>query len=354
MSGGMIDYLPYIIAGAVAIIFIGVVYMITDSGPKGIIDLTNPLTHVIITGGSSGIGLSTAHQLRSLGCSVTIIARDIKKLDVAKKEIDAKNPGKHGSLDVASADVSNREQLEEVVKASCAKHGDRVDVLIASAGVSRPGRVEEVPTAMYESMVNINYLGSLYSALAVIPYMKRQGEGRLMFVSSLAALAPMIGFAGYSPSKMAVRGLAEVLQMELKPFNIYTSQINPPDVDTPMLADEMKYKPEECKILSEDGGLFSPEDIATDIIGAIRSWKFMVNTGFDGWLLGLISTGISTPSHSVARSLVEIFGSGILRFVCLAYLTSWNKVCANVHLKNKVATANQNSGSNPMVSVPAK
>lgn len=63
------------------------------------------------------------------------------------------------------------------------------DVLICSAGVSRPGRLEEVPTESYEQMMRINFLGSLYSAMAVAPLMKRQGGGRILFVSSLAGLA---------------------------------------------------------------------------------------------------------------------------------------------------------------------
>lgn len=335
MSEVVLEYLPYIIVGGISASFVAMVYLATDPGPSDTVDLTQPSTHVVITGGSSGIGLATAHMLRAKGCSVTIIARDSKKSNAAKEDVDSKTVGRPGSLDIISVDVSNRELLEAAVKEGCIKHGSRVDVMIASAGVSRPGRAEEVPTAMYESMVNINYLGSLYSALAVLPFMKQQGYGRLIFVSSLAGLAPMIGFAGYSPSKMAVRGLAEVLQMELRPFNIYTSLVNPPDVDTPMLADEMKYKPEECKILSEDGGLFSADDIANDIISAIQSWRFMVNTGIDGWLLGLMSTGISTPSHSVARSLLEIFGAGILRFVSMWYLLSWNRICTRVHQKNR-------------------
>ena len=64
-----------------------------------------------------------------------------------------------------------------------------IDVLVCSAGVSRPGRMEEIPVEMYERMISVNYLGSLYAVLAVAPYMKRQESGRLMLVSSLAGLA---------------------------------------------------------------------------------------------------------------------------------------------------------------------
>lgn len=141
----------------------------------------------------------------------------------------------------------------------------------------------------------------------------------------------MIGFAGYSPSKFAVRGLAEALQMELRPFNIFTTLINPPDVDTPMLKEEMAFKPDECKIISEGGGLFSAEDIAKDILSAVVSWRYMVNTGFDGYLLGLSSAGISCPSPSTLNTFMEIFFSGFLRFVGLVYLYYWNSVCTKYH-----------------------
>ena len=155
----------------------------------------------------------------------------------------------------------------------------------------------------------------------------------------------MIGFAGYSPSKFAVRGLAESLQMELRPFNIFTTLINPPDVDTPMLKEEMAYKPEECKIISEGGGLFSPEDIASDIVSAVKSWKFMVNTGFDGYLLGLSSSGISCPSPSTINTFIEIFFSGFLRFVGLLYLYYWNNICTK-HYKGHLRQKNVSNDSN--------
>jgi 3-dehydrosphinganine reductase len=280
------------------------------------------------------MGLSAALLLREKNCSVTIIARNMEKLNAAKELVDSKTRGCLGSLDVASADVSNCEEIQAAIKKCCEKHNNRVDVCIMSAGVSRPGKLHEVPVKMYENMININYLGSLYTAMAVVPMMKEQRSGRLMFVSSLAGLTSVIGFAGYTSSKFAVRGLAQVLQMELKPFNIYTSLVNPPDVETPMLADEMQYKCEECKIISSDGGLFQPEDVANDIISAIKSWRFMVNTGFDGWLLGLVSTDLSTPSHSTVRTIIEIVFSGLMRFVSLCYLTSWNRTCAQIHSKN--------------------
>ena len=210
-----------------------------------------------------------------------------------------------------------------------------MDVLITSAGISRPGYCEDIPIAIYQDMININYLGSLYSALAVIPYMKNNKSGRIIFVSSLAGLCGMIGFAGYSASKYAVRGLAHGLQMELKPYNIYCSLVNPPDVDTPMLAEDKLYIPEETALLSQDGGLFNAEDVAGDIMNTLSEWKFMVNTGLDGYLLGLVSMDMTTPSHSIGRSLLEIITGSVMRMVALIYLTMWNATCSQVYSKKQ-------------------
>jgi len=329
-------YLTIGIPVAVVLIFLLLVYMVTDSGPSGNIDLSDPSTHVVITGGSSGIGLATAIMLRQKGCSVTIIARNEKKLNDAKEEIDSKTPPEKktkGSLNIVSADVGNAEQIKTAIQASCEKCGNRVDILITSAGSSRPGYVEDVDLNMYEQMVRINYLGCLYASLAVIPFMKKAGSGRIIFVSSLAGLTSMIGMAGYAASKFAVRGFAESVQMELKPYNIFVSVVNPPDVDTPMLTEEMQWKPQETKLLSEDGGLFKAEDIASDILAAIKTWRFMVNTGLDGWLLGLASPTLSTPCPSIGRALVEICMGSILRLVSLCYLASWNGVCKTEHEK---------------------
>ena len=76
----------------------------------------------------------------------------------------------------------------------------------------------------------------------------------------------MVGYGAYSPTKFAVRGLAESLAMELCPHGIGVSVCNPPNVDTPMYEQEMKMKPLPAKLCDEGAGLFSAEQIATDIV----------------------------------------------------------------------------------------
>ena len=102
-----------------------VFYMVTDSGPKGNFSF-GPSTHVVVTGGSSGIGFATAELFRRRNCNVTIIARNLQKLCEAKDEIDSKTKGSAGELHFVSADVSDKEKVAEAVRTSCEKFGNRV------------------------------------------------------------------------------------------------------------------------------------------------------------------------------------------------------------------------------------
>lgn len=117
----------YVVVGAAAgvLLLLLVLYFLTDSGPCGQISF-GPATHVIITGGSSGIGLATAVMFRKRNCNVTIIARNVGKLDEAKVLIDKEAKGHEGELHVVSADVASKGQIEEAVQSACAKFNNRV------------------------------------------------------------------------------------------------------------------------------------------------------------------------------------------------------------------------------------
>lgn len=87
-------------------------------------------------------------------------------------------------------------------------------------------------------------------ARAVVPHMKRRRQGRICFISSVAGQLGVFGYGAYSASKFALRGLGEVLAMELKPYNVGISLSFPPDMNTPMFEQENKEKPWECHQIS--------------------------------------------------------------------------------------------------------
>jgi 3-dehydrosphinganine reductase len=81
--------------------------------------------------------------------------------------------------------------------------------------------------------MKVNYLGGVYCTRAVIEPMRHRHFGRIVFVSSQAGQIGIFGYSGYSASKFALKGFAESLQMEVKPYNIYVTVSYPPDTDTP-------------------------------------------------------------------------------------------------------------------------
>jgi 3-dehydrosphinganine reductase len=188
--------------------------------------------HVVITGGSSGIGLAVAKEVLGRGARVSIIARNPQRLEDAKKVLSRTSEA--AQIFTVSADVTQHEAASQAVADAEAKFGP-VDVLITSAGVTRPGVFEELPVEEFERQIRVNYLGTAYSVRAVVPGMKKRKSGRIVMVSSQAGQIGIYGYTAYSASKFALRGFAESLRMELAPHNVFVSVNYPPDTATPQL-----------------------------------------------------------------------------------------------------------------------
>ncbi len=201
--------------------------------------------HAVITGGSSGIGLATASALAAKGCGVSLIARDQSRLDAAAARLRAEG----ATVAVASADVSDRAAVLAAIRELTATSGP-CDVLVTSAGQARPGHFLELDDEVFRRMIEVDYFGTLWPIRAVAPSMVERGRGTIMAVSSAAGLVGVYGYSAYGPAKFAVRGLAESLRDELKPHNVHVGCVFPPDVDTPQLADENRYKPAETAAIS--------------------------------------------------------------------------------------------------------
>jgi 3-dehydrosphinganine reductase len=266
--------------------------------------------HVLITGGSSGIGLALALQSASAGARLTLLARDSAKLSAARAAISAKYPNA-GEVVVVLADVAVEAEVLAAIAKAEQVHGP-VDVLITSAGVARPGYFEEVPVSVFERTMAVNYFGTLYPLKAVVPAMRRRRNGAVVLISSGAGLHGVFGYTPYSPSKFALRGLAEALRAEMKGTGVHVMIVYPPDTDTPQLAEENKTKPVETKAITAGGGLWKADDVAHVTLAALDRKQFAVTPGLQvtalAWLHSLIAPVLYSSFDRAARRARERAG----------------------------------------------
>jgi 3-dehydrosphinganine reductase len=232
------------------------------------------MAHAIITGGSSGIGKATAQLLANRGMNLSLIARDPVKLAAAKAEIA------HSAITVLTfaADVADRHQAEQAIRDAIAQQG-APDILITAAGIAHPGYFQNLPIEIFEQTMAINYFGSLYCIKAALPSMEQRRRGQIVMISSGAGLIGIYGYTPYSPSKFALRGLAESLRGELKVSGIQVSIVYPPDTDTPQLAEENKTKPPETKQITASAATWSAAAMAEAIVKGMEKKQFAIAPG---------------------------------------------------------------------------
>lgn len=200
-----------VVLGAIGL---ALVYVFLKVFRRGSVNLRQK--HVFITGGSKGIGRSLAVEAIKAGANVTIVARNTDDLDAAKLYIlkQVENSGEQKVLTFALDVTSDLFTIEQAVSEAESELGP-VFVLINCAGTSISQRFDETPLAEFRRMMEINYMGSVVCTQAILPSMKAQKQGHIVFVSSVAGLVGLYGYSAYSASKFAIVGLAEALSMEV-------------------------------------------------------------------------------------------------------------------------------------------
>ncbi len=239
--------------------------------------------HVIITGGSSGIGKALAKQYAIKGDKVSLISRNRQNLQDAKEEL-TKVCDNADNIFISPADVTNQHEIEKAIN-TCIEAQGAITYLITSAGMIRPSAFIDAPISDLEYCMQINYLGTLYSIKAALPSMIAEKSGHIVLISSAAALCGVYGLSGYCPTKYALRGLAEVLLVELSVSNINVSIVFPPDTDTPLLDQELKERLPETDMILGTQRVLSAENVAKTTIKGVDRKKFEITPGLEITLL---------------------------------------------------------------------
>ncbi|XP_063718565.1 3-ketodihydrosphingosine reductase-like isoform X3 [Symsagittifera roscoffensis] len=310
--------------------------------------------------GSSGIGLSIADcLLRKYGedVTVTLVARNKSKLDQARETLLTKSGRPANCVQVFSCDVSNYEELDRTVTAACKQCQKPVTGLICSAGISSHRLLQDTSTDLFKDMMDINVQGSFNAVKvlftqAVLPFMSgvcnndsEKGEaaggdsmesatavsqslressgakykpGFICLLSSQAGSIGLIGYTAYSASKFALRGLAEALQMELRPHNVFVTLTHPPDTETPSLKKENEERSELLKKIAGTACMWSSDMVAHKILFDISNNVFLSHFGVIGWLLSL-ATASCAPIHSISQFITEVLLAGVARFIVLFF-----------------------------------
>ncbi|MBQ2618085.1 MAG: SDR family oxidoreductase [Oscillospiraceae bacterium] len=171
---------------------------------------------VIVTGGSSGIGLAAARALREKGLTVYILSR---------------RPFTEKGLHHLCADVADERQCAEAVQTVLSREGD-LDLLVNCAGFGISGAVEFTELADAKKQMEVNFFGAVNMTKAVLPHMRGRRNGRIVNISSVAAPAAIPFQAYYSATKAAINAWTAALANELRPYGVTVTAVQPGDIKT--------------------------------------------------------------------------------------------------------------------------
>ncbi len=244
---------------------------------------------VLITGGSSGIGLALGRLLAAQGGHVWLIARRREVLEAALEQVKAAAIRPEQRFGMVSADLSVPEQAFSAVEQVKGQAGVP-DVVINSAGAAHPGYVQDLSAEIFRWMMAVNYFATAYVTKAVIPGMLARRSGHIINISSAAGFIGVFGYTAYGASKFAVAGFSEVLRAEMKQYGIRVSVVFPADTETPQLDYENQFKPPETKAISGTAKAMKPEQVARIILRQAAKGRFLIFPALDVQLIYWLNT----------------------------------------------------------------
>ncbi|KJD45940.1 SDR family oxidoreductase [Paenibacillus terrae] len=220
---------------------------------------------IIITGASSGIGEATALYLAKNGATVVLAARNEGKLRSLTERI--KNEG--GNAFYKATDVTVNDEVQSLVSFTI-DHLGRVDTLINCAGYMLFSLWDNAHVEEWEKMIDLNIKGTLYGIAAVLPQMKKQGQGQIINVGSIAGHAVGEGHGVYSATKYAMRAITESLRKEVAvKHNIQAVLVSPGVIATNW---QSTVTDQDVKTVLED-----LNNVAIDVEYVAETIGFVVN-----------------------------------------------------------------------------
>ncbi|MBU4952105.1 SDR family oxidoreductase [Staphylococcus aureus] len=206
----------------------------------------------VVTGAGSGIGEAIATLLHEEGAKVVLAGRNKDKLQNVANQLA------QDSVKVVPTDVTKKEEVDELIKIAQQTFGG-LDIVINSAGQMLSSKITDYQVDEWDSMIDVNIKGTLYTAQAALPTMLEQSSGHLINIASISGFEVTKSSTIYSATKAAVHTITQGLEKELAKTGVKVTSISPGMVDTAITA---SYNPSDRKKLD-------PQDIAEAVLYAL-------------------------------------------------------------------------------------
>ncbi|NGJ58970.1 SDR family oxidoreductase [Staphylococcus aureus] len=210
----------------------------------------------VVTGAGSGIGEAIATLLHEEGVKVILAGRNKDKLQNVANQLA------QDSVKVVPTDVTKKEEADELIKIAQQTFGG-LDIVINSAGQMLSSKITDYQVDEWDSMIDVNIKGTLYTAQAALPTMLEQSSGHLINIASISGFEVTKSSTIYSATKAAVHTITQGLEKELAKTGVKVTSISPGMVDTAITA---AYNPTDRKKLE-------PQDIAEAVLYALTQPK---------------------------------------------------------------------------------
>ncbi|MFI5004034.1 MAG: SDR family NAD(P)-dependent oxidoreductase [Solirubrobacterales bacterium] len=245
-----------------------------------------PGSTVLLTGATGGLGVAIARELHGRGAQLTLTGRRTEVLEPLAAELGAR---------ALAADLGDRADLDRLLR-----EAGEVDILVANAGLSAAGLLEEFEMEEIDRILDVNLRAPIAMARALAPAMARRGGGHLLFVSSLSGKAASARSAMYNATKFGLRGFALGLRPDLRAQNVGVSVVCPGFIrEAGMFADSGAKLPTGV-------GTRSPQDVARAVVEAIERNRAEVDVAPLTLRVGAI---FASAAPGLAATFTRVTGS---------------------------------------------
>ena len=219
--------------------------------------------NAIVTGASTGLGKHISIELSQNNYHVFLIARNIEKLEIVKENILDSG----GDCSVFAADISNDNDIDKI--SEVVDKIAQVDVLVNNAGIGIFNKIENTSVDEWDKHISVNLRGSFLMSKMVVPNMKKNKSGKIIFINSVAGLHPYPYSSAYVASKFGLTGFSSSLREELRESNIKVLSYHPGAIDTPFWNNSKTDFPRK--------EMLSSKDVAESIVSSILAKKNIVH-----------------------------------------------------------------------------